>query len=175
VFCLIRHKSFWTDFVQFRMAQSQDVWRLLDGTAAVNLQQPDRNVVLSSRLSLASNIQILIKANYPLTLNSAAYSKEGIPFPITAELGVSRRHMQSFVRLAMHSENTFSKRLKAPKSARITRVKTNTRAATLQRVTLLDSALLVAENVPKESVSCSTAGWKRSVRLTSYRLQCFIY
>jgi hypothetical protein len=63
--------------------------------------KPDRNVVRSSRLSLASNIQILIRANYPLTLNSAAYSKEGINFPIIAKSGVSRRHMQSFVRLAV--------------------------------------------------------------------------
>jgi hypothetical protein len=35
--------------------------------------------------------------------------------------------------------------MKAPKSARITRVKTNTGAATVQRVIVLDSALLVAE------------------------------
>jgi hypothetical protein len=107
---------------------------------------------------LALYIQILIRLNYPFTLNSAAYSKEGIPFPITAKLGFSCRHKQSFVRLATHNEETFSKRLKGPKSARLTRVKTNTGAATEQHVTVRDSALLVAEIVPKLSVGCTTPG-----------------
>jgi hypothetical protein len=46
-------------------------------------------------------------------------------------------------------------------------MKTYTGAVTEQRVTALDSPLLVSENVPGERADCNAAGCTRSVRLSS--------